>query len=158
MVQYRIDREREDQRTTLSEEYFREQTVGELRSLSGPICVVDYDPEWPQSFEREAERIRKSLGGRALRLEHVGSTSVPELPAKSRSSTWFSWWQSRTTKAGTFRPWRQLVIACVSANQTGMAIGCSKGQGTVQIPRVLIRMPRNRADGEVPRLVAYEQG
>ncbi len=82
MVQYRMDREREDQRTPLSEDYLREHTVGELRSLSGPICVVDYDPEWPQSFEREAERIRKSLGGRALRLEHVGSTSVPELPAK----------------------------------------------------------------------------
>lgn len=77
-----MDSEREDQRTPLSEDYLREHTVGELRPLSGPICVVDYDPEWPQSFEREAERIRKSLGGRALRIEHVGSTSVPELPAK----------------------------------------------------------------------------
>ena len=82
MVQYRMDREREDQRTPLSEDYLREHTVGELRPLSGPICVVDYDPEWPQSFDREAERIRKALGGRALRIEHVGSTSVPELPAK----------------------------------------------------------------------------
>ena len=82
MVQYRMDREREDQRTPLDEDYLREHTVGELRPLSGPICVVDYDPEWPLSFEREAERIRKTLGGRALRIEHVGSTSVPELPAK----------------------------------------------------------------------------
>lgn len=82
MVPYCMDGEREDQRTPLGEDYLREHTVGELRSLSGPICVVDYDPEWPQSFEREAERIRKSLGGRALRLEHVGSTSVPELSAK----------------------------------------------------------------------------
>src|SRR5438105_10429949 len=92
MVQYRMDGEREDQRTPLSEDYLREHTVGELRSLSGPICVVDYDPEWPQSFEREAERIRKSLGGRALRLEHVGSTSVPELP---RSEVHTSELQSR---------------------------------------------------------------
>src|SRR6266576_12255 len=82
MVRFRMDGEREDHGTPLIEDYLRENTLGGLRSLSGPICVVDYDPEWPQSFEREAERIRKSLGGRALRLEHVGSTSVPELPAK----------------------------------------------------------------------------
>lgn len=33
-------------------------------------------------FERETERIRTVLVDRALRIEHVGSTSVPELPAK----------------------------------------------------------------------------
>jgi len=66
----------------LSEDYLREHTVGELRPLCGPIRLVNYDPEWPQSFEREAERIRKALGGRASRIEHVGCTAVPELPAK----------------------------------------------------------------------------
>jgi GrpB-like predicted nucleotidyltransferase (UPF0157 family) len=34
-------------------------------------------------FERETERIRNALGDHALRIEHVGSTSVPELPAKA---------------------------------------------------------------------------
>jgi GrpB-like predicted nucleotidyltransferase (UPF0157 family) len=33
-------------------------------------------------FAREAERIRRVLGSRALRIEHVGSTSVPGLAAK----------------------------------------------------------------------------
>jgi len=33
-------------------------------------------------FEWEAEKIRTALGERNLRIEHVGSTSVPELPAK----------------------------------------------------------------------------
>ncbi len=33
-------------------------------------------------FEREAERISGALGDRALRVEHVGSTSVPGLAAK----------------------------------------------------------------------------
>src|SRR5690606_29898587 len=33
-------------------------------------------------FEREAKRIRSALGDRALRVEHVGSTSVPGLCAK----------------------------------------------------------------------------
>ena len=74
--------ERKDQGTPVSEDYLREHTVGELRPLSGQICVVNYDPECPKMFEREAERIRSALGDRALRLEHVGSTSVPELPAK----------------------------------------------------------------------------
>ena len=57
-------------------------TVGELQPLAGPIVLVDYDPEWPVLFEREAARIRTILCERALRIEHVGSTSVPGLAAK----------------------------------------------------------------------------
>lgn len=81
-VSSRMDRKCADQYTPLGESYLRDHTVGELRPRSGPIRIVNYDPEWPKSFEREAERIRKALGRRALRIEHVGSTSVPELPAK----------------------------------------------------------------------------
>ncbi len=46
------------------------------------IRIVDYDREWPARFGREAAAIRSALGERVLRLEHVGSTSVPNLPAK----------------------------------------------------------------------------
>jgi GrpB-like predicted nucleotidyltransferase (UPF0157 family) len=56
--------------------------VGELQPLSGPILLADYDPNWPAQFEREAERVRADLGARALRIEHVGSTSIPGLAAK----------------------------------------------------------------------------
>src|ERR1019366_3390098 len=42
----------------------------------------EYNPLWPELFEREAERIRHVAGGRVLRLEHVGSTSVRGLVAK----------------------------------------------------------------------------
>ena len=59
-------------------------TVGKVTSLTSPIQIVDYDPEWPHLFEREAERIRAALGDRALMIEHVGSTSVPGLAAKPR--------------------------------------------------------------------------
>ena len=59
-----------------------EHTVDDLKPLSGPIRVVDYDPEWPRRFAAEAERIKGALGERALRAEHVGSTSVPGLAAK----------------------------------------------------------------------------
>jgi GrpB-like predicted nucleotidyltransferase (UPF0157 family) len=57
-------------------------TVGPLSPLSGPLEVRDYDPAWPAAYAREATRVRAVLGERVVRLEHVGSTSVPGLPAK----------------------------------------------------------------------------
>lgn len=39
---------------------------------------------WPGLFHREADRIRAALSDRALLIEHVGSTSIPELAAKPR--------------------------------------------------------------------------
>lgn len=68
--------------TPLSEEYLRRHTIGELRSLAGPIRLVEYDSEWPRKYEQEAERISTALGRRALQIEHVGSTAVPRLVAK----------------------------------------------------------------------------
>jgi GrpB-like predicted nucleotidyltransferase (UPF0157 family) len=68
--------------TPQSEESLRAHTVGHLEPLSARIRIVDYDPRWPHLFEREAERIRSILADRALRVEHIGSTSVPTLPAK----------------------------------------------------------------------------
>ena len=59
-------------------------TVGEVKRLTEPIQLVDYDPDWPVLFQREADRIRAVLGDRALLVEHVGSTSVPGLAAKPR--------------------------------------------------------------------------
>jgi GrpB-like predicted nucleotidyltransferase (UPF0157 family) len=60
----------------------RAVTIGELRTVSGPIELVDYDPAWPGLFVREEERIRTALGERAVLVEHTGSTSVPGLAAK----------------------------------------------------------------------------
>ncbi len=68
----------------LTEEQIRAAQVGELVPLSGPILIVDYDPEWPRLFEREARRVQAALGKRALSIEHIGSTSVPGLAAKPR--------------------------------------------------------------------------
>ena len=65
-----------------TEEKLRAAWVKEPPRLTGRIQVVDYDPAWPGLFRREAERIRSLLGERVLRLEHVGSTSVPGLAAK----------------------------------------------------------------------------
>jgi GrpB-like predicted nucleotidyltransferase (UPF0157 family) len=65
-----------------SDEDIRAYTIGELKPLSVPIRIVDYDPEWARRFELEASKIRSALGAGALRVEHVGSTSVPGLAAK----------------------------------------------------------------------------
>jgi GrpB-like predicted nucleotidyltransferase (UPF0157 family)/GNAT superfamily N-acetyltransferase len=66
-----------------TEQEIRAAHVGEVTPLRGHVLLVDYDPRWPGLFEREAVRIRRALDARALRVEHVGSTSVPALAAKS---------------------------------------------------------------------------
>lgn len=44
--------------------------------------VVEPDPAWPAQAERLTARVADALGDRAVRVEHIGSTSVPDLPAK----------------------------------------------------------------------------
>ena len=56
--------------------------VGKVIPHNAPITLAEYDPEWPVLFDREAARIRVVLGDTAVRVEHVGSTSVPGLAAK----------------------------------------------------------------------------
>jgi GrpB-like predicted nucleotidyltransferase (UPF0157 family) len=68
--------------TPLTEDEIRKCTIGALAPLAGKIVIVDYDPQWPEMFRREEERINAALGNRVLRLEHTGSTSVPGLAAK----------------------------------------------------------------------------
>ncbi|HEY2475071.1 MAG TPA: GrpB family protein [Candidatus Cybelea sp.] len=65
-----------------SDEEMRAVTIGEPIRHNDRIVLVQYDPKWPRQFEHEAERVREALCERALRVEHVGSTSVPGLPAK----------------------------------------------------------------------------
>jgi len=46
-----------------------------------PIVIADHDPAWRSRFAAERDRIAAALPG-ATAIEHVGSTSVPGLPAK----------------------------------------------------------------------------
>lgn len=46
------------------------------------IIVTPYDPDWPSIFETEASKIKAALGSNCLAIHHIGSTSVPGLPAK----------------------------------------------------------------------------
>jgi len=44
--------------------------------------IVDYKESWPQEFAQIARQLREGLGDVALRIDHIGSTAVPGLPAK----------------------------------------------------------------------------
>jgi GrpB-like predicted nucleotidyltransferase (UPF0157 family) len=46
------------------------------------VVVVDYDPTWPELFERLRSAIWPAVCDIASSVEHVGSTSVPGLAAK----------------------------------------------------------------------------
>jgi GrpB-like predicted nucleotidyltransferase (UPF0157 family) len=51
--------------------------------MTEPVVISDYDPEWPREFERLRTRALEALGELAVEVEHVGSTAVPGLAAKS---------------------------------------------------------------------------
>ena len=44
--------------------------------------VVDYDPQWVESYLEESLGIQQALKGLNIRMHHIGSTSVPGLMAK----------------------------------------------------------------------------
>lgn len=46
------------------------------------VEVIAYDDRWPTLFQEEAVALRSVLGSAVLRVEHIGSTSVPGLVAK----------------------------------------------------------------------------
>jgi GrpB-like predicted nucleotidyltransferase (UPF0157 family) len=50
--------------------------------LARGLAVVAYDRRWPGDFAVLARRIQGALGPAAVRVSHVGSTSVPGLAAK----------------------------------------------------------------------------
>lgn len=51
--------------------------------MTRKIAIVPYNPAWPQMFQTEAEKIKQALGQHCLEVHHIGSTSVPNLSAKS---------------------------------------------------------------------------
>jgi len=46
------------------------------------IELMPHDPRWAEAYEAAAAGIVRALGSTALRVEHVGSTAVPDLVAK----------------------------------------------------------------------------
>jgi GrpB-like predicted nucleotidyltransferase (UPF0157 family) len=50
--------------------------------MSRRVILVDYDPQWPQEYAAECQRLLETVGPWLLAVEHIGSTSVPGLAAK----------------------------------------------------------------------------
>jgi GrpB-like predicted nucleotidyltransferase (UPF0157 family) len=50
--------------------------------VTGEIVVSEYDPAWPGWFERVRDTVWPAVSDIAVRIDHVGSTSVPGLAAK----------------------------------------------------------------------------
>jgi GrpB-like predicted nucleotidyltransferase (UPF0157 family) len=63
-------------------EELEQRRIGGPEPLTRPVELRDYDPSWPERYAEHAARLREALGQRAVRIEHVGSTSVPGLAAK----------------------------------------------------------------------------
>ena len=47
-----------------------------------PIVIVEHDDTWASAYAGVRGRLEAALGATALRVEHIGSTSVPGLAAK----------------------------------------------------------------------------
>jgi GrpB-like predicted nucleotidyltransferase (UPF0157 family) len=66
----------------MDDEQILAASVGEPPPTYKEVVLAEYDPEWPNWFATAEEQIRGALGDAVLRLDHVGSTSVPGLAAK----------------------------------------------------------------------------
>ena len=50
--------------------------------MTSRIDIVDSQDNWSREFETLATALRSALGDLALRVDHIGSTSLPGLAAK----------------------------------------------------------------------------
>lgn len=50
--------------------------------MSDNPIVVEYDPAWPRQFEAIAAVLADAMGALAVRIHHIGSTSIPGMAAK----------------------------------------------------------------------------
>jgi dephospho-CoA kinase len=55
-------------------------SAGEI--ARAPARLVPPDPSWPDQARRIINRLRTACGHRALRVDHIGSTAVPDFAAK----------------------------------------------------------------------------
>lgn len=46
------------------------------------VEIAPYDLNWPNLFKQEANRIKNALGNQLKEIYHIGSTAIPNMPAK----------------------------------------------------------------------------
>lgn len=48
----------------------------------GTVKLVSHNPKWAKLFEEEKNLLQKTFGETIIAIEHVGSTAIPDIPAK----------------------------------------------------------------------------
>jgi GrpB-like predicted nucleotidyltransferase (UPF0157 family) len=48
----------------------------------GSVKLVAHHPSWAEYFNEEKQLLLQTLGGKVLDIRHIGSTSIPGIPAK----------------------------------------------------------------------------
>src|SRR5271156_2571911 len=56
--------------------------LSEHRTVRAPARSVPADPTWPDQAQRIINRLKTTCGHKASRVDHIGSTAVPDLEAK----------------------------------------------------------------------------
>jgi GrpB-like predicted nucleotidyltransferase (UPF0157 family) len=80
-----------------------------------PIVIVDYDPAWINLFNSEKQIILEATGIKnIIKIEHIGSTAIPELCAK---------------------PTIDILVEIKNETETGLLIGNLKNIGYHFIPK-----------------------
>lgn len=46
------------------------------------IYIAEYDPLWIDKFNEEAKKLKPIFGDLRIQIHHIGSTSIPNMPAK----------------------------------------------------------------------------
>jgi GrpB-like predicted nucleotidyltransferase (UPF0157 family) len=54
----------------------------DITKKSRPVVVISYQPHWVDEFMQIAMHVRDLVGRAAIRIDHIGSTTVPGLGAK----------------------------------------------------------------------------
>jgi dephospho-CoA kinase len=56
--------------------------LGERQIAGAPARLAPADPTWPDQARRIVNRLKTTCGHKALRVDHIGSTAVPDYDAK----------------------------------------------------------------------------
>lgn len=46
------------------------------------VKLAKYNPEWKSLFEIEKKKLLKAIGSKKIKIEHIGSTSIPDICSK----------------------------------------------------------------------------
>lgn len=63
-------------------EEIRKVFINGVKEINSKIVLEEYNPHWPDDFQKLKTKIEEALPGLNINIEHVGSTSVPNLAAK----------------------------------------------------------------------------